>query len=55
MPVVGQEQLKDAGVRGSVQLRQEDDQRLGPQPKERCGRQLYRYFPFSAFLVSHVF
>ena len=55
MPVIGQEQLEDAGVRGSVQLRQEDDQRLGSQPEERCGRQLHRHFPFSAFLVSNVY
>ena len=55
MPVVGQRQLEDAGVRGSVHLRQEDDRRLGPHPEERCGRQLHRHFAFPAFLVSYVF
>ena len=55
MPVVGQRQLEDARVRGSVQLRQEDHQRLGPQPEKLHERQLHRHFPFSAFLVSYVF
>ena len=55
MAVVGQGQLEDAGVRGSVQLRPEDHQRRRPQHEKLRGRQLHRHFPLFAFLVSFAF